>query len=131
MNKLPTSMPKQSLGDVLDKLTTLTRKIYFGEEDAIEELNYLIEGLDSIHLEDYTPRLGKFIVTLVRLAQINFEVWNRENAFRRGESLSAEEVKTIAIEVRDLNERRVHYKNEINKLTGLGFREFKVKHRSR
>ena len=130
-HKLPNSMPKQSLGDVVDKLTTLTRKIYFGEEDAIEELNYLIKHLDSLPLDKYTQRWGKLIVTLIRLSQINFEVWNRENAFRRGESLSAEEVKKIAIEVRDLNERRVHYKNEINKLTGLGFREFKVRHRSR
>ena len=131
MNKLPPSMPKQSLGDVLDKLTTLTRKVYFGEEDAIEELNYLIDGLNSLNIMDYTDKAGKFIVTLVRLAQINFEVWNRENAFRRGESMVGEEVKKIAMEVRDLNERRVHYKNEINKLTGLGFREFKVRHRSR
>lgn len=131
MNKLPPSMPKQSLGDVLDKLTTLTRKVYFGEEDAIEELNYLIDGLNSLNIMDYTDKAGKFIVTLVRLAQINFEVWNRENAFRRGESMGGEEVKKIAMEVRDLNERRVHYKNEINKLTGLGFREFKVRHRSR
>ena len=53
-------MPKQSLGDVLDKLTTLTRKVYFGEEDAIEELNYLIDGLNSLNIMDYTDKAGKF-----------------------------------------------------------------------
>ena len=130
-HKLPQSMPKQSIGDVIDKLSTLTRKVYFGEEDAIEELNYLISHLDKIDLHKHSKRLGKFVVTVIRLSQINFEVWNRENAFRRGESLSSDAVKKIAIEVRDLNERRVHYKNELNKLTGLGFREFKVRHRSR
>lgn len=130
MNKLPPSMPKQSLGDVIDKLTTLTRKVYFGEEDAIEELNYLIDHLNLLDIKKYTPKLGKLLVTIVRLTQINFEIWNLENAFRRGEELSDRRVKEIALGVRDLNKRRVHYKNELNKLTGLGFREFKVKHRS-
>jgi hypothetical protein len=37
----------------------------------------------------------------------------------------------MMIEVRDFNSKRVQEKNEINRLTGMGFREFKVKHRSR
>ena len=129
-SKIPNSLPKQSLGDVMDKLTTLTRKVYFGEEDAIEEMNYLIDSLDRIDIKKHTPRLGKFLVTIIRLAQINFEVWNLENAFRRGVDMSGNRVKEIALNVRELNRKRVHYKNEINKLTKLGFREFKIKHLS-
>lgn len=130
LKKLPANLPRQSMGDILDKLTTLARKVYFGEEDAIEEMNYLIECLDTLDLRKHTPRLGKFIITLVRLAQINFEIWNLENQFRRGLDLSDRKVKEIALAVREQNRKRVHYKNEINKLTKLGFRECKIKHLS-
>ena len=135
-SKLPNFMPKQSLGDTLDKLTTLTRKVYFGEEDAIEEMNYLIDCLDKMNLGKYTLRLGKFLVTVIRLGQINIEVWNRENSLRRapqGElpsGMTWEGVGKVAAEIRDLNRKRIHYKNELNRMTKLGFREFKVKHLS-
>ena len=128
---LPNFLPKLSMGDIIDKLTILIRKVYFGEEDAIEELNYLIEHLDSMKIDKFVQRPGKFIVTIIRLAQINFEVWNLENEFRKGgNGMSDIQAGRMAKSVRMLNAKRVKYKNEINRITGLGFREFKVKHSS-
>jgi len=131
INKLPSFLPRTSLGEAIDKLCSLVRKVYFGEEDAIEELNYLIEHLDKMPMDKHIPRPGKFIVTVLRLGMINFEIWNREHEFRRrGEVFPNGDAGKIAKEVRMLNKKRVHYKNEINKLTRLGFREFKTRHAS-
>mgnify|MGYP003594550769 CR=1 FL=1 len=116
-----------SLGDVIDRITILTRKIYFGEEGAYKEFVYLTEGVDKLGL-----RLsGAILACIIRLAMMNFEVWIRENAFRKGEDMDAEQVKKMMIEVRHHNSKRLENKNEINRLTEMGFREFKIQHRSR
>jgi len=116
-----------SLGDIIDRLTILSRKIFFGEEGAYHEHTALSKGIDKLKL----PMTGALLACIIRIAQMNFEVWNRENAFRRGEDMSAEDVKKMMIEVRNFNSKRVEYKNEINRLTEMGWREFKVQHRSR
>jgi hypothetical protein len=118
------SMP---LGDVIDRITILTRKIAFGEEGAYKEHTYLTEAIDKLDL-----RLsGALLAAVIRIAYANFEVWNRENAFRRGEDMSPEVVKQMMIEVRNFNSKRIESKNEVNRLTSMGYREFKIQHRSR
>ncbi|MBU0958907.1 MAG: hypothetical protein KKB31_03090 [Nanoarchaeota archaeon] len=116
-----------SLGDAIDRITILIRKIAFGEDAAYKEFIYLTESIDRLKI----PLSGSLLAAIIRVAYSNFEVWNRENNFRRGEDMDAEEVKKMMIEVRDFNSRRVFNKNEINRLTEMGFREFKIKHRSR
>ena len=116
-----------SLGDAIDRITILARKIAFGEDAAYQEFVYLTESIDKLKI----PLSGSLLAAIIRVAYSNFEVWNRENNFRRGEDMDAEEVKKMMIEVRDFNSRRVFNKNEINRLTEMGFREFKIKHRSR
>ena len=124
-------MPQLSLGDVIDKMSILTRKTFFGEEEAFNELQYLVDCLDN-----ECDGLGSFTVAVIRLSQMNFEVWNRENKYRRDEDdepYTNEEKLLIAqnyVEVRKFNRKRVRYKNEINDVSGKGFREFKIKHRS-
>jgi len=117
----------QSLGDAIDRVTILTRKIFFGEDGAYKEFVYLTEGIDKLNLK----LSGALLACIIRLAMMNFEVWIRENAFRKGESIDAEEVKKMMIEVRNFNSKRYENKNEINRLTEMGFREFKIQHRSR
>lgn len=117
------SMP---IGDVIDRITILTRKIAFGEEGAYKEHTYLTESINKLNIK----LSGALLTAIIRISFANFEVWNRENAFRRGEDLSADEVKKMMIEVRDFNKRRIENKNELNRLTSMGFREFKIKHRS-
>lgn len=130
MNKteLNRFLPQQSLGEVMDKLSILTRKIFFGEEDAYKEYTYLTECLDKLKL----PMSGQLIAVIIKLTQMNFEIWNRENELRKGgeSKFEQDEIGRRAIEIRNFNRKRVRYKNEINRLTSMGFREFKVKHRS-
>jgi hypothetical protein len=115
-----------SLGDVIDRLTILTRKIFFGEVQAHKEHTSLSEGIDNLDIKLTSELLN----AIIWITQMNFEVWNRENAFRRGEDMDAEAVKKMMIEVRDMNKRRIEYRNEINRVTDTGFKEFKVNHRS-
>lgn len=135
MSKQPTAtakLPHQSLGDVVDKITILSRKIFFGEEEAYKEHTYLCESVNKLGLK----LSGALLASIVRLSQANFEIWNRENELRKASEddptagLSLEEAGRRAIEIRDFNRKRIRHKNEINRLTKLGFREFKVKHRS-
>jgi hypothetical protein len=124
--KQPTNID-MSLGDAIDRVTILIRKIAFGEDAAYKEFEHLTQAIDKLQI----PLSGAVLASIIRVAYANFEVWNRENAFRRGEDMSDADVKKMMIEVRDFNSRRIYEKNEINRLTEMGFREFKIKHRSR
>ena len=116
-----------SVGDAIDRVTILARKIAFGEEGSYKEHEHLTEAIDKLDLK----MSGSLLAAVIRIAYCNFEVWNRENAFRRGEDMPDEEVKKMMIEVRNFNSKRIENKNEINRITEMGFREFKVQHRSR
>jgi len=123
-------LPKQSLGDVIDRITILSRKLFFGEEAVVNELTYLLDSIDKVNVK----LTGGLLTAIIRIAQMNFEIWNRENAFRKAdvpEVFEAEDIKKMMIEVRNFNSKRVEAKNEINRLTCKGFREFKIQHRSR
>lgn len=131
-NKKWTKLPVQSLGDVIDRVTILSRKIFFGEEEAYKEHTYLTEAIEDLGI----TMTGALVSAIIRLTQMNIEIWNRENLLRRapeGElpaGMTPAQVAHATVEIRDFNRKRVKYKNEINRLTGLGFREFKIKHRS-
>lgn len=116
-----------SLGDAIDRVTILTRKIAFGEDGAYKEHTFLTEAIDKLNIK----LSGALLASIIRISYCNFEIWNRENGFRRGEDMTDEEVKQMMIEVRNFNSKRIENKNEINRLTEMGFREFKVQHRSR
>ena len=117
--------PTHNLGDVVDRMTILTRKIFYGEEDAISEHRYLEKGLEAWGVD------GKLITHVIRLAQMNFEIWNLENEIRKHgtDRFTLEEIGKRAIKIRDFNRKRVKYKNTITELEG-GFKECKVNHRS-
>ena len=125
-------LPKQSLGDVVDRVTILSRKIFFGEEDAYKEHTYLTEAIEGLGLK----LDGALLSAIIHLTQMNIEIWNRENILRRApegqlpSGMTPDEVAKATVEIRDFNRKRIKYKNEINRLTKLGFREFKTKHRS-
>ena len=125
MKSNPTGID-MSLGDAIDRLTIQIRKVAFGEDAAIKEAEYIIDRLDKLDIK----MSGELVAAIIRVAYANFEVWNRENSFRRGEDMSAEVVKQMMIEVREFNKRRIVNKNEINQITEMGFREFKILHRS-
>lgn len=124
---LPEGAPLYNLGDVMDKLTILTRKIYFGEEEAVSEHRYLEKALEFYGID------GKVVTNVIKLSQMNFEIWNLENEIRRGgeDKLGLEEVGRRAIKIRDLNRKRIEYKNKITEIMKAGFREVKIHHLSR
>lgn len=117
--------PTQTLGDVMDRFTILTRKIYFGMEDAISEHRYLEKSMAAWGIE------GKLITNIIRLAQMNFEIWNLEHEIRQGgeDKFTLEEIGKRAVMIRDLNKKRIDYKNKINTMAGH-FNECKINHRS-
>lgn len=125
--------PKQepvihNIGEIVDKLSILSRKIYFGEENSISEHRYLEQLLTETGLP------GKLVTNVIRITQMNIEIWNLEHEMRKvaeGTGIfSLEEVGKRAVKIRDLNRKRIEYKNIINDLVGNQFRETKVNHLS-
>ena len=101
--------PTYNLGDVIDKLSILTRKIYFGDEDSISEHRYLEHGLLAYGIE------GKLITNVMRITQINAEIWNLEHEIRNGgeDKFPIDEIGRRAILIRNLNRKRIQYKNKL------------------
>ena len=122
--------PTYNLGDLVDKLSILSMKIYFGDESSIAEHRYLEKGLEAWGIN------GKIVTNAIRLALMNRLVWEQEHEARKCMKSEAEmtqkeliEQGKINIRVRDYNRKRVEYKNVINEVS-KGFKESKVQHRS-
>ena len=126
-------MPKKNtqihnVGELVDKLSILSRKIYFGEEVAISEHRHI----EQVLTESGLP--GKLITNVIRITQMNIEIWNLEHEMRKVQEgagkFTYEEIGQRAVKIRDLNRKRIEYKNLINDLCGNMFRETKVNHLS-
>ncbi len=117
-----------SFGDVIDRITILSRKIFFGEEGAYEEHTYLIDGVNRLKIN----LSGSLLAAIVRITQMNIEIWNLENEIRNDteNKMDNAEIGRRAKLIRDYNKKRIEQKNEINRMTEMGFREFKSHHRS-
>lgn len=128
VSKTPPEPLIYNVGDLVDRLSILTRKIYFGEEIAISEHRYLEQQIIAAGLP------GKLITNVIRVTQTNIEIWNLEHEMRKhaegGAPFPLEEVGRRAIKIRDINRKRIEYKNLINDLVGNQFRETKVNHLS-
>lgn len=127
-SKTSPELPIYNVGDLIDRLSILTRKIYFGEEIAISEHRHLEKQIENANLP------GKLITNVIRVSQMNCEIWNLEHEMRKhaegAAPFSLEEVGRRAIKIRDLNRKRIEYKNLINDLVGNQFRETKINHLS-
>jgi len=119
-----------NLGDVIDKLSILSMKIYFGDEASIAEHRYLEKSLASYGVQ------GKVVTQVIRVTLMNRFIWELENEMRK----DAREVDEMLLEdlakdgrrarrIRDFNRKRIEYKNILNELS-KGFRETKIQHRS-
>ena len=117
--------PVYNLGDLIDKFSILTRKIYFGEEEAISEHRYIEKSLAAYGIN------GKVMTNAIRLAMMNIEIWNLEHELRMGgEGMYDDaEIAKRALEIRNINRKRVQYKNNLTAIDG-GFKEVKINHRS-
>lgn len=114
--------PVMSLGDVIDRLSILTMKVHFGDEQSISEHRHLTLSLSAYGID------GKILAVALRLQLMNRLIWEQENAMRRGLlDHDLPEMGKRAIQIRDFNAKRIEYKNELNK---DGFIEKKIQHRS-
>jgi hypothetical protein len=119
-----------SLGDVVDKLSILSMKIYFGDEASIAEHRYLEKSLTAYGVN------GKVVTQVIRMTLMNRLIWEMENEMRKDaremEELSIEDLAIDgkrARKIRDFNRKRIEYKNILNEIS-RGFREIKIQHRS-
>ena len=113
---------EMSLGDVVDRLSILTMKVYFGDEQSISEHRHLTQSLQAYGLD------GRVVASVLRLQLMNRMIWELENEMRRGIfDKDLQEMGKRAIAIRELNRKRIEYKNTINK---DGFQERKIQHRS-
>lgn len=93
------------------------------------EVDALMDGV----LEDLAARpdlLALFLKSLVRLADVNYAIWDLEFELRMGR-MKEEDLAKIgarALRIRDLNAIRVRLKNEISCASATGFAEVKVDH---
>jgi len=117
--------PTYNLGDLIDRLSILTRKIYFGDDNSISEHRHLERALTAFGIN------GKLITNTIRITQANIEIWNLEHEIRNGGegNLGLEEVGKRALKIRDINRKRISYKNNITAID-KGFSETKINHRS-
>jgi hypothetical protein len=120
------SVPTLSLGDIMDKLTILALKIFYGEETAYREHEYLKEGLIALGYD------GDLIASVIRLAHANHMIWFLENEIRNDKEakFTLQEIGERALKIRNHNRKRVEYKNVITKMDNIGFQETKTNHLS-
>jgi hypothetical protein len=113
---------EMSLGEVLDRLSILTMKVHFGDEQSISEHRHLTQSLESYGID------GRIMASSLRLQLMNRLIWELEHEMRKGHLDSdLPEMGRRAIKIRDFNAKRIEYKNEINR---GGFMEKKIQHRS-
>jgi hypothetical protein len=126
--KCTNELPLLSLGDIIDRLSILTRKVFRGEEDAYKELESLRKGLNTLGYN------GDVILASLRLAHQNWAIWDLENSIRKlGDPVAKfglEEIGRRAMQIRDFNKKRITYKNDLNTLDGNSYKEFKIEHRA-
>lgn len=121
---------EMSLGDAIDRVSILARKIHFGENGASNEFRYLTESIEKLDIK----LTGGLLDAIIKITSSNIDIWNLENEIRKlGDpvaKLGLEEIGRRAMAIRDLNRHRVRSKSEINRMSEMGFREFKINHRS-
>jgi hypothetical protein len=103
-----------SFGELLDKLSIVSRKDIYGLQGAREELDTMMKWLNDAGIEAYV------LLSIIRITQANADIWNLEHQLRNavvGE-MPENVVGRIAEKVRDHNKTRVRYMNELNHACG-------------
>ncbi len=117
------------LPEILDRLSILKLKIErIGEPHLQKELEEYERALDDFKAREIFINEN----WLVDLYNLNSQIWDLESDIRKGKEgeLGLEEVGRRAIEIRNINNKRVAVKNKIVEKTGLGFKDVKMNHAS-
>ena len=115
-----------SLGEFIDKLTIVSKKDLMRLKGARKELNLMMKWMNDSGIDGY------FILSVIRIAQANMDIWNQEHELRNASEgdFPLSEVGRRAILIRELNKTRIRYKNEINLIGSETSIEEKIKHLS-
>lgn len=114
------------LAEVLDRYTILSLKMdRIGGDEIIKAYKKYSEYIaKNSHLltDDW----------IKALYEVNGQIWDLEFDIRKGKEgeLGLEEVGRRAIQIRDLNKKRITIKNRIIEATGQGFKDVKMNHAS-
>ncbi len=120
---------ERDTGDILDRgaIAKLKKERISDPENIREweafqiEVNALIKKYSQFHVDMFFKMIY----------DINAMIWDLESDMRQGKLDGVlHEVGRRAIEIRKLNNLRVHTKNIINKLTNEGFMDIKKNHLS-
>lgn len=113
-------------GEFFDRLTIIIRKAFYNPENYLPKLKEYIRLLNSNDLP------GELIELICMLQMINTDIWNLESKIRKGKEgeLGLTEVGKRALEIRDVNAKRIYSVNEINKIFGIEIKETKFDHAS-
>jgi hypothetical protein len=122
---------KVSLADLTDRYTIVKLKIEHGVVDAKREF---IAVLAAMMEEASEACLTQFeIFSYVnRLREVNAAIWELEKDLRAGKEgmMTLQDIGRRALQIRDLNKKRVEIKNELVGIAGSGFPDIKVQHAS-
>ncbi len=89
------------------------------------ELDFYLEQMQELDLEAIQPLLDQ-------LTQIHRDIWNLEDDFKkyRDSNYNLEEIGRRSLIIRDYNQHRVAYKNQIAEAVGCAVKEIKQDHAS-
>lgn len=115
-----------SFGELIDKLSIISKKDQFQLQGARQELDLIMKWLNDIGVNAY------LILSIIRVTQENNDIWNLEHELRNAKDgdIPLDQVGRIAIKVREHNKGRVRYMNELNLACGDEQVTEKVKHLS-
>jgi len=115
-----------TFGEVVDKLSIVSKKEQFGLQGARQELDNFMKWLNDIGVDAY------LILSIIRVTEANMSIWNLEHELRNAKEgdIPLDKVGRIAIKVREHNKSRVRYMNELDSLCGAEHITEKVKHLS-
>ena len=115
-----------TFGELVDKISILSKKDLFGLPGSRAELDTVMKWLTDLGIEAY------LILSIIRLTQANNDIWHLEHELRNAAEgeMPLDEVGRRAIKIREHNKTRVRYMNELDTICGAYHVTEKVKHLS-
>ena len=103
-----------SFGELLDKLSIISKKDLYNLPGAKEELATFMKWLTDTGIDAYV------LLSIIRISMANSDIWNLEHQMRNAVvgDMPENVVGRIAEKVRDHNKTRVRYINELNLACG-------------
>lgn len=119
---------EMTIGEFIDRLSILTHKVQKIGEECYPEFIHLVEEL---LLKTPIKGFEKIIKSFRELYRINGEMWSLESDLRKGKEkkLGLREIGKRAIQIRNLNSKRIAEQNRLIEIFG-GFKTIKKDHAS-